>query len=250
MQLLTTVWHSLYLDPNHQYGYAFFWAISVVTGIGWDIVPATGIEVAFSSIMIIAGTVLYITILGSVTSIVSNINQANHKKRARLEAIITHLTKSKASRSLMNKIRGYYDFMWADEAICEDSGDFSEDVEALPKSLQLGIFGEMHRDIVEKVPLLSRLGHQAVFAVAREWTRQIYLPLDQIVQEGAPVTSLYFVVRGVVRMGTTQTAMMGRSKMLVLIDIPPGEWVPSAVIDPDPNNYRLVYLTLSCQYKY
>jgi CRP-like cAMP-binding protein len=29
-----------------QYGYAFFWAISVVTGIGWDIVPATGLEVS------------------------------------------------------------------------------------------------------------------------------------------------------------------------------------------------------------
>jgi hyperpolarization activated cyclic nucleotide-gated potassium channel 2 len=31
-----------------QYGYAFFWSISVVTGAGWDIIPATGIEVFYS----------------------------------------------------------------------------------------------------------------------------------------------------------------------------------------------------------
>jgi hypothetical protein len=51
-----------------------------VSGTGWDIIPATGIEVAFSSIMILTGTVLYITILGSVTSIVSNLNQAKSRK--------------------------------------------------------------------------------------------------------------------------------------------------------------------------
>jgi hypothetical protein len=29
-----------------RYGYAFFWSISVVTGAGWDIIPATGVEVS------------------------------------------------------------------------------------------------------------------------------------------------------------------------------------------------------------
>jgi hyperpolarization activated cyclic nucleotide-gated potassium channel 2 len=63
-----------------RYGYAFFWSISVVTGAGWDIIPATGVEVFYSSVTIIFGTVLYITILGSVTSIVSNLNIAKSKK--------------------------------------------------------------------------------------------------------------------------------------------------------------------------
>jgi CRP-like cAMP-binding protein len=32
---------------SDQYAYAFFWGISVTTGVGWDIVPATGPEVAY-----------------------------------------------------------------------------------------------------------------------------------------------------------------------------------------------------------
>jgi hypothetical protein len=30
---------------NDQYAYAFFWSISVTTGTGWDIIPATALEV-------------------------------------------------------------------------------------------------------------------------------------------------------------------------------------------------------------
>jgi hypothetical protein len=124
----------------------------------------------------------------------------------------------------MNKIRGYYDFMWADDAMREESAAFSEEVSALPKSLQLGIFDEMHRDIIERVPIFLRLGHQAVFAIAREWRRQIFLPEDLIVKEGTPVAALYFIVRGTVRMGTMQTVLNNAAgdSMLTLIDIPPG----------------------------
>jgi hypothetical protein len=75
---------------------------------------------------------------------------------ARLDAIIQHLASAKASRALTHKIRGYYDFMWADDAI-KESAAFDEEVARLPKSLQLGIFDEMHRDIMGRVPILQVL---------------------------------------------------------------------------------------------
>jgi hypothetical protein len=47
----------LHAPFTNQYLFAFFWAISVVTGAGWDIIPATSMEVVFSSVMILTGTV-------------------------------------------------------------------------------------------------------------------------------------------------------------------------------------------------
>lgn len=41
-----------------QYGYSLFWGVSVVMGVGWDIIPTTGLEVAYSSAMIILGTII------------------------------------------------------------------------------------------------------------------------------------------------------------------------------------------------
>jgi hypothetical protein len=206
---------------NDKYAYAFFWGISVTTGVGWDIIPATSLEVAFSSVMILCGMILYITILGSVTSIVSNIGHAKSIKMARLDAVIRHLTASKASRSLVLKIRGYYDFMWADDAI-KESATFDEEVAHLPKSLQLGIFDEMHRDIIGKVPILQPLNAKAVFAIARSWNRLIYLPDDVIAAAGEPVNGVSFVVRGSLAI-TFKLGMMG-NKALTLLDLGQGSF--------------------------
>jgi hypothetical protein len=70
-------------DFNAKYAYAFFWGISVTTGVGWDVIPATEVEVAFSAIMILCGMALYISILGSITSIFANFNQAKALKMVR-----------------------------------------------------------------------------------------------------------------------------------------------------------------------
>ena len=61
--------------------------MSVTTGAGWDIVPTTKVEVAYSAVMVLIGTVLYITILGSVTSVIGNMNLINSKKLAQLDAV-------------------------------------------------------------------------------------------------------------------------------------------------------------------
>ena len=55
-----------------QYAYSFFWALSVTIGVGWDIIPGTQMQVVFSSLMIIIGSMWYITIIGTVTSICVN----------------------------------------------------------------------------------------------------------------------------------------------------------------------------------
>jgi hypothetical protein len=89
----------------------------------------------------------------------------------------------------------------------------------LPRSLQLGIFDEMHRDIIAKVPILQPLTAKAVFAIARCWNKLIYLPEDEIVKEGAPVDNLYFVVRGTV--GIKYKVGMMRAKY---IDFQPGDF--------------------------
>jgi hypothetical protein len=54
---------------------------------------------------IIFGTIVYITILGSVTSIVSNINVAQQQKLAQLDAVLAHLRQNKSPQLLIHKVR-------------------------------------------------------------------------------------------------------------------------------------------------
>jgi CRP-like cAMP-binding protein len=205
-------------EVSDQYAFAFFWSVSVVTGTGWDIIPATGPEVAYSSVMIVVGTIFYITILGSVTSIVSNISNVKHKKMSQLDAVLTHLHQTKAPRALVNKIRGYYDFRWADEGGSAKEGSFGVEVELLPKSLQLELFQEMHSTYLTKVPALKPLPPMATFFLSKKWSREIFLPDDTIVEEGSPILALCFVLRGRVGMSIKMHAGMRKLRLVDLTE--------------------------------
>jgi hypothetical protein len=93
------------LPLSFRYAYAFFWGISVTTGIGWDVVPYSPIEVYFSSSMIITGTVMYVTIIGGVTSVVSDINSQQAAKRQQMENTFKYLRMKRVPAVLERKIR-------------------------------------------------------------------------------------------------------------------------------------------------
>jgi CRP-like cAMP-binding protein len=123
----------------------------------------------------------------------------------------------------VHKIRGYYDFVWSDDANAslKSSASFNDEVETLPKSLQVALFEEMHSAILAKVPILTPLPSRAVFALAKYWVRQIFLPDDEIVQEGEMIKALYFIVRGEV--GVTLNMQLGM-RSLRLVDLGSGDF--------------------------
>ena len=50
-----------------RYLTSLFWAVVVTTGIGWDIIPVTTIEILFTTAMVVFGLILYAVIVGSAT---------------------------------------------------------------------------------------------------------------------------------------------------------------------------------------
>ena len=59
---------SLCMFPcSFRYLTSLFWAVVVTTGIGWDIIPVTTIEILFTTAMVVFGLILYAVIVGSAT---------------------------------------------------------------------------------------------------------------------------------------------------------------------------------------
>lgn len=201
---------------DEQYAYSFFWALSVTTGAGWDIIPATIPEIAYSSVMILVGTFVYITILGALTSIISNFNVAQQQKMAQLDAVLAHLRQNKAPQGLIGRIRGYYDFLWADDSSNAASKGFTTEVATLPRSLQLELFQEINRAYFAKVPILNMLPPMAIFVLAKYWKRAVYLNNDVIVSEGDIIRALHIVLRGKVRMSIKLQVGMAPMKLVDL----------------------------------
>jgi len=183
-------------DFELQYAYAFFWGISVTMGAGWDVIPGTRIEVGFSSVMITVGALLYITLLGSVTTIVANLNAEKTKQNAQLEAVLSHLKRRMVSKSVFRKVRDYYEFMWEDSGSGISASKTNKHLDELPHSLQVQLATEMHKTLLAQIPVFSSLDPEPAFFLVKCWMREIYVPNDVIVRAIGEDEKLYVVIRG------------------------------------------------------
>jgi len=91
---------SLLREPfGGRYAHSFFWAIVATTGVGWDIIPGTALEVTFTTAMIVLGVMMSVTIVGSVTSAISSLNSAQHEKRRKMDQVLTFFIVQPSSSS-------------------------------------------------------------------------------------------------------------------------------------------------------
>ena len=131
-----------------KYMHAFFWGVCVTTGIGWDVEPFTTAEVIYTTIMIIVGMLMYVTIIGGVTSIVSNMNSLSHERNKQMSKFEVYFRARMVPRVTQKKIKSYLEFLW--------SGDVSEAedrkiLHELPKELQMEVMLEVNAALVQQV---------------------------------------------------------------------------------------------------
>ena len=125
---------------------------------------------------ITVGALLYITMLGSVTTIVANLSAERTKRSAQLESVLAYLRRRMVSKVVFKKVREYYEFMWEDPGAV--SNEPQEQLDQLPKSLQIQLASEMHKHLLSRIPVFSSLEPAAAFELVESWQREIYIPND------------------------------------------------------------------------
>jgi len=178
-----------------HYSHAFFWAVVSTTGVGWDIIPTTPLEVAFTSIMIVIGVMMSVTIIGSVTSTLQNLNSAQQMKRQKMERIFSYLRSRMVPATTQAKIRGYFQYLWSYDVEIDEPFP----LDALPDSLQIEVAVEVNRHLIEKVPIFHGMSPEATFDIISSLVRKVYLPGDDIISEGDTSREMYLLVRGSVK---------------------------------------------------
>jgi len=148
--------------------------------------------------MIMIGAMLYITLLGSVTTIVSNLSAEKTKKVRRLEGVLSYLKRRMVSKSAFKKVKEYYEFMW-DEAGA-DSNEPQQQVDQLPTSLRIQLACEMHKNLLAQIPVFSDLRPEAAYFLVKCWQKIVYVPNDVIVKNIGDDARLYVLIRGKVRL--------------------------------------------------
>lgn len=193
----TIMWTNIESLPYRKiweiYIYAFHWCLLSMIGYGGTI-SASLKQVVFSEIVVGIGVTMFVTVIGTLGSLVTNLDSNSAKNRQRLDEIKLYMKYRKLPSYLTSKIINYYTFLfksrkgWDEEKILND----------LPQYLRVEVALDMNRKIVEKVELFKNSSRMFIGSVVLSLMPRMTLPGTAIVRRGEIGREMYFIASGCV----------------------------------------------------
>lgn len=196
------------VSTRTQYMNSLYWAITTLTTVGYgDITPTTEIEIIFTLMVMFLGISMYAYIIGNVSSLISNIDAAQARYREKLNQIHAYMRENKIPHKLQQKIRDYYQYRWIEN---RDIRDYHI-LEELPYPLKMKIALQLHKEVIEKVPIFQGATEHFVEEIVMALKPEILPPHEYIIREGNWGHEMYFIKRGLVQAFSEKTGTIYRN---------------------------------------
>lgn len=138
-------------SSGEQYIASIYWAFTTISTVGYgDIVPKTQAERVFGIIWMMLGVGFYSFTIGSLTSILSNIDSTNIELTLKLNAIDQISKEAKLKPYLTRKLRLAVKLHAKKTEL--DTSDKQGMFEALPKRLRYELAKQMYDSVSDKLP--------------------------------------------------------------------------------------------------
>ena len=186
-------------QPISQYVRSLYWTITTMTTVGYgDITPGRTAEYLVASAVMLMGASLYAFLIGSVASLLSNLNVAKSRHRERIQSVTQYLYNRSVPHQLNTRVRNYYEYLWERYQGVRE-GALLED---LPAPLRLDIMGHLARNILTTVPLFKYSPEPLRDQLLMSLEPQTYPPDTYVIRENRVGNEIYFITQGSVEITT------------------------------------------------
>lgn len=181
------------LPFRSQYIRSFYWSFVTMTGYN-NTNPNTQLETIFSIFVTVMGISLFATIIGTVGSLVTNLDSSKLYFRQKMDGINDYMKYKRIPDDLQNEVRNYYSYLWK-------SGkglDKNKVLDDLPPYLKNKMNVYLNKEIITKVPLFKECANDEEFIteVVKCLKSRVCLPNSFVVRKGEMGTEMYFISRG------------------------------------------------------
>ena len=191
-----------------QYITCLYWAITTLTTVGYgDIAPSTEIERIFTLMVMFLGISMYAYTIGNVSSLISNLDADKARYRQKLDQIQIYMRENKIPHKLQQKIGEYYQYIWIEN---RDLRDYYI-LEELPYPLKTKLALQLHKEVIEKVPIFQGSTPQFIEEIVMALKPEILPPNEYIIREGNWGNEMYFLKRGLVQVFSEKTGSIYRN---------------------------------------
>eukprot|EP01063_Lacrimia_lanifica_P001762 TRINITY_DN1090_c0_g2_i1.p1 TRINITY_DN1090_c0_g2~~TRINITY_DN1090_c0_g2_i1.p1 ORF type:complete len:556 (+),score=197.60 TRINITY_DN1090_c0_g2_i1:119-1786(+) len=180
-------------DLGSKYIRAFYWSFVTMTGYN-NTNPHTKEEHFFSIAVTMIGISLFATIIGTVGSLVTNLDSSALYFRQKMDSINDYMKYKRIPQDLQNDVRNYYAYLWK-------SGkglDKNKVLDDLPPYLKNKMSVILNSEIIKKVPLFQQCKDDTEFIneIGKCLKARVCLPNSFVVRKGEVGNEMYFIARG------------------------------------------------------
>jgi voltage-gated potassium channel len=173
-----------------KYAYAFYWAILAMLGDNAE--PETNSQLMFSCFMSMIGIVVFSTVIGSLSAVLSNLDSGAAAKQEQLDSVNAYLSFRRVNPTLKLRIRGFYKYLWDSGQSAHHQAMFEE----LPETLSLQLMLELKEELIVGVPMFHDAAAKTVLTLVKSLDSCIAIPGEPVLKQGEVGEKMFFVLRG------------------------------------------------------
>eukprot|EP00948_MAST-09A_sp_MAST-9A-sp1_P002245 g2245.t1 len=180
---------------HEQYIASVYWAFTTITTVGFgDISPKNYVEQGFAMIVMGFGTVVYATVFGTMTAIISDMSNKNREYTDKMQAVNQYMMELKLPPETKSMVRAYYDFVWKQKKTFSNNQTLLDE---LPVSLYSLIARYTHQRMLQQSELFKSFNEEFLYVLSMRLGQSVcMLPEEVIFLQDDNAESMIFIHKG------------------------------------------------------
>ncbi|OQS01471.1 Voltage-gated Ion Channel (VIC) Superfamily [Achlya hypogyna] len=202
---LACIWYGLVADQHwmsdmystnttvvNVYLLSYYYTLTAV--YGQSITLQTDEEYAFSTVVIVMGSLLIALVYGNVAVLVSNFYDDQNSYKHKMESLFASMELMRLPRELQRRIVSYYQVMYDRHGTLD--GQPEQFTKELSKNLSVEVELFLRMNMITRSPLFRDCSCEVVQELVMRLHFRVYLPQDFIIVRGEVGHDMYFIAHG------------------------------------------------------
>ena len=177
-----------------KYLIALYFATAVLTGIGNIANPHTDLEIWFCLFCMVAGFLLFATIIGNIGEVLANMHATVSQFRQKMSLVEEYMNQRNIPKDVQARIRQHYGYLADRHQYLDDNAILEE----MPSYLKREIALFMNYETLMKVNIFKDSEPGFINSLVLKLRAEVFSPNNYIFRKGEIGNEMFFINRGTV----------------------------------------------------